>query len=265
MTRSSESLSDLCLKRLCSLIEIDQKHWKNYLRAGFSRFWFNPDENRRRCCEISSHLRGNSTLHSPYDLLIEDPPILFVDYLLTNFQFNPMVSEKLLNYLTENHCLNDFTLNLFSGSVFYLRRLSINVKYLTPLSSNIFGQHPHLVELEIICKDSPSMNRQLAERLCPPRTTKLEEIYSVYGGSLLRNVLYGIETPEIQFLHIHSRTDSSSILHHEVLNNILSHLDKNVLLRLKRLAILNYKRDQQPLINASAGKPVLQSLEIDRW
>jgi hypothetical protein len=150
--------------------------------------------------------------------------------------------------------LNDFTLALFSSNVTCLKRFVINIKYLSRLQCHILNQHPNLIELEIIFKDSNSnrtinnmTNEIFYQHICPSIYSKFDDIYTIYSPFILHQKYSRIQTesrrPSVSNNHLlpHLPNSSDEFSHHKLLNGIFNNLNPVTIQRLKILSLSHYK------------------------
>jgi hypothetical protein len=149
--------------------------------------------------------------------------------------------------------LNDFTLTLFSSNVTCLKRLVLNVIYLSRLQCHILNQHPYLNELEIIFKDptcnrtNNSTNELFYQQICPSINSKFDDIYTIYGPLMLHH------------LHCQSQT------HQKLLNTILNSLHPLTFKRLKVLNIAHYKFFAAHHLTAARKHSLVDMSPLTKW
>jgi hypothetical protein len=149
--------------------------------------------------------------------------------------------------------LNDFTLTLFSSNVTCLKRVILNVKYLSRLQCHILHQHSSLIELKIIFKESNfnrsnmTTNELFYQYICPSIDSKFDEIYSIYGPLIFHHLHCRSQTElsrislSNRYLFQRSPTLSEGFSHQKLFNTILNNLHPLTFERLKILNIAHYK------------------------
>ena len=163
------------------------------------------------------------------------------------------MSERLSNHLVRYNQLNDLTLTYFSSHVTYLKRVTLNVKYLSRLQCHILNQHPYLVELKILFKDSsvyrPNVltSELFYQKICPSINSKLGDIYAIYGPLILHH-LYSQSQLDLarislsnRYLFQRSPSLSEGFTHQKLFNTLLNSLHPLTYERLKILNIAHYK------------------------
>ena len=249
MVDSPDRLCTLCLRKISSALQADQHRWKQYVEACIAGIY--RDEQHQSTPSLANqqkrkYHRGEhgqadddasvQPMDDSSDEMASRYPPLFLEHFLQGLcPLNSTLSERLATYLVQHDLLNDFTLTLFSSNVTCLRRVLINVKYLSRLQCHIFNQHPNLVELELVFKDSNRTmnvpNERFYQRICPSNLSNVEDIYAAYGPFILP--------------HGRRRTSASSLSdefsHHKLLNVILTHLHPLTIARLKVLSLSHYK------------------------
>jgi len=166
------------------------------------------------------------------------------------YPLNSILSERLINYLIRHNQLNDFTLTLFSSNVTCLKRITLNVKYLSRLQCHILNQHSHLIELKIIFKESRSnnsTNELFYQHICPSINSRFDEIYTIYGPLIFHHLHCRSQTDltrislSNRYLFQRSPILSESFSHQKIFNTILNNLHPLTYERLKILNISHYK------------------------
>ncbi len=149
--------------------------------------------------------------------------------------------------------MNDFTLTFFSSNVTCLKRIVLNVKYLSRLQCHILNQHPYLIELKIIFKDSNfnrsnnTTNELFYQHICPSINSKFDDIYTIYGPLILHHLHCQSQADLIRislsnrYLFQRSPTLSDGFSHQKLFNTILNNLHPLTFERLKILNIAHYK------------------------
>ena len=263
MVDSPEKLSAICLRKFAALLKSDQRIWKQQISESIERTYREAqqhghlqwnDRQRRK------HHRGEpcqvdeQSVDDASSNILNRRDVLFLDTFLRGLcPLNATLSERLVNYLVRHDQLNDFTLTLFSPTVTFLKRLVINVKYLSRLSCHVLRQHPNLLELEITFKDSNpyrtilTTNEVFDQHICPSIHSTFEQIYTTYGPYFLRHTYpsasIDIRRPSASNQHPLQRLNNSSdeFSHHKLLNSILCNLHPLTIERLRVLSLAHYK------------------------
>ncbi|CAF1291380.1 unnamed protein product [Rotaria sordida] len=268
MVDNPDKLCTICLRKFSSLLKSDQLIWKKQLEEQVDKVYceekqqakLNLTEQQKR-----KHHRGESCrideelpiqiINNSYDKIIfHHNQKLFIEYFLRGYcPLNSILSEHLVNYLTTHDQLNDFTLSLFSSNATCLKRFVINVKYLSRLQCHILNQHPNIIELDIIFKDSNSnrtinmTNEMFYQHICPSIYSKFDEIYTLYGPFILHHIHSRIQT-ESRRSSISNNSllqnlpnSSDEFSHHKLLNGIFNNLHPMTIERLKILSLSHYK------------------------
>jgi hypothetical protein len=173
---------------------------------------------------------------------------LFLErFLHGQCQLNSILTERLATYLVKHNQLNDFTLTLFSSRVTCLKRLVLNVKYLSRLQCHILNQHAYLTELELIFKDSNNTrtNDLFYQFVCPPIDAKFDDIYTTYGAFVLNDVRSSTHVKDSltsnQYLFPRSSHLAEGFSHQKLLNIILNSLHASTYGRLRSLKVAHHK------------------------
>jgi hypothetical protein len=273
MVDNPDKLSRICLRKFSSLLKSDQLIWKKQIEEHVDKYYREEknqsisnltDEQKRK------HHRGESfridedlpipSMEYLSNEIILHNQTLFIEYFLRGHcPLNSILSEHLANYLITHDQLNDFTLTLFSSNVTCLKRFVINVKYLSRLQCYILNQHPNLIDLEIIFKDSNS-NRTIHmtdevfyQHICPSIYSKFDEIYAIYGPFILHHKYARLttESRRASLSNNHNNNNnnmlqrlpnsSDEFSHHKLLNGIFNNLHPLTIERLKILSLSHYK------------------------
>jgi hypothetical protein len=259
MVESPDRLRIICFRKFSSLLKSDQLIWKKQIEEYVDKFYREEkthstinDQQKRK------HHRGESfrtdeelTTHS---MNYSHHQTLFIEYFLQGFcPLNSILSEHLANYLVTHDQLNDFTLSLFSSNVTCLKRFVINVKYLSRLQCHILNQHPNIIELEIIFKDSNSnrtvnmINEIFYQHICPSIDSKFDDIYAIYSPFILHHK-YSLSQIEPRRSSVSNTSSlqrlpysSDEFTHHKLLSGIFNNLNPVTSERLKILSLSHYK------------------------
>ena len=144
-------------------------------------------------------------------------------------------------------------LTFFSSNATCLKRILLNVKYLSRLQCHILNQHPYLIELKIIFKDSNSnrsnniANELFYQHICPSIHSSFDDIYTIYGPFILHNLHCRSEADlkrislSNRYLFQRSPVLSEGFSHQKLFHTILINLHPLTFERLKILNIANYK------------------------
>ncbi|UJR15422.1 hypothetical protein I4U23_002367 [Adineta vaga] len=233
MVDNPDKLNVICLRKFASLLNTDQYIWKQ-----------NIEENIENIIVEENNPLKRKDYHQNF----------FLDYFRHGYcPLNSFLSEQLVQYLVTNDHLNDYTLSLFSSNVTCLKRLILNVKYITRLQCHIFNQHPNLIELNIIFKDCNS-NRNNSktsqffyQHICPSIDSTADEIYTVYSPLIFHHKYSRIQNNSRRTSASspsstqHLRNSSDEFSHDKVLYGILSNLHPKTIESLKRLSLSYYK------------------------
>jgi hypothetical protein len=267
MVDNPNKLSRICLRKFSSLLKSDQIIWKKHIEEHVDKYYREEnsqlisnltDEQKRKhhrgeTCRIDEELTIPSIDYSYNEIMFHNQT-LFIEYFLRGYcPLNSILSEHLANYLVTHDQLNDFTLSIFQSNVTSLKRFVINVKYLSRLQCHILNQHPNLIELEIIFKDSNSnrtinmKNEVFYQHICPSIYSKFEEIYTIYSPFVLHQKYSRLQTESrrtsISNTNILQSLPNSSdeFSHHKLLNGIFNNLHPVTIERLKTLSLSHYK------------------------
>jgi hypothetical protein len=173
--------------------------------------------------------------------------------------------------------LNDFTLTLFSSNVTCLKRLVLNVIYLSRLQCHILNQHPYLNELEIIFKDptcnrtNNSTNELFYQQICPSINSKFDDIYTIYGPLMLHHLHCQSQTEAKElsssnrYLFQRSPSLSEGFSHQKLLNTILNSLHPLTFKRLKVLNIAHYKFFAAHHLTAARKHSLVDMSPLTKW
>ncbi|CAF2139927.1 unnamed protein product [Rotaria magnacalcarata] len=267
MVDTPDKLCIICLRKLSSLLKADQFLWKKQIEEHVDRVYceeiqqaklnVNDEQKRKHHRGESSRTDGESAIQSidnSDDKILFNSSRLFIEYFLRGYcSLNSILTEHLVNHLVTNDQLNDFTLSLFSSHTTSLKRLVINIKYLSRLQCHLFNQHPNIVELEIIFKDSNSnrtinmTNEVFYQHICPSLYSNFDDIYTIYGPFILHHKYSRSPTesrrPSLTNNPILRNLPNSSdeFSHHKLLNGIFSNLHPITIDRLKILSLSHYK------------------------
>ena len=249
MVDSPDRLCTLCLRKISSALLADQHRWKQYVQSCIAKIY--QDEQHPSTSSLTIHQKrkyhrgehgqvdDDASVQpmddSSTDMTSRYPPLFLEHFLQGLCPLNSTLSERLATYLVQHDLLNDFTLALFSSNVTCLKRVVINVKYLSRLQCHVFNQHPTLVELELVFTDphrtANLANERFYQRICPSSLSNIEDIYAAYGPFMLP--------------HGRRRASATSLSdefsHHKLLNAILTHLHPLTIARLKVLSLSHYK------------------------
>ncbi|CAF4620627.1 unnamed protein product, partial [Rotaria sp. Silwood2] len=267
MVDNPDRLCIICLRKFSSLLKSDQLIWKKQIEEQVNRVYceekqqdkFNLIEQQKR-----KHHRGETcrtdeelpiqTINNTDDKIILHNQRLFIEYFLCGYcPLNSVLSEHLVNYLVRHDQLNDFTLSLFSSNSTCIKRFVINVKYLSRLQCHILNQHPNIIELDIIFKDSNSnrtinmTNEGFYQHICPSLYSKFDEIYTIYSPFILHHIYSRIQTESRRnsltnnSLLQNLPNSSDEFSHHKLLNGIFNNLQPITIERLKILSLSHYK------------------------
>jgi hypothetical protein len=267
MVDNPDTLNRICLRKFSSLLKSDQLIWKKQLEEYVDKYYreetnqltsnFTDQQKRKHLRSESFRTDEELTTHpidySSHEILLHNHR-LFIEYFLHGYcPLNSILSEHLVNYLITHDQLNDFTLSLFSSNVTCLKRFVINVKYLSRLQCHILNQHPNLIDLEIIFKDSNSnrtinmTNEVFYQHICPSIYSKFDEIYTIYGPFILHHRYSRLQTESrrssasnVNFLQSLPNS-SDEFSHHKLLNGIFNNLHPVTIERLKILSLSHYK------------------------
>lgn len=166
---------------------------------------------------------------------------------------NYTLSERLADYLVRYNRLNDFTLSLFTSNLTCLKRIVLNVKYLSQLQCHILQEHQNLVDLKIIFKESnndrlnPKVNELFYQHICPSFYSKFDDIYKIYGPFILHHLYEQSQTnsnrQSLSNRYLFQRSPSllEGFSHQKIFNTILNSLHPLTYERLKTLTITHYK------------------------
>ncbi|CAM2719778.1 unnamed protein product [Rotaria socialis] len=267
MVDTPDKLCIICLRKLSSLLKADQFLWKKQIEEHVDRVYceeiqqaklnVNDEQKRKHHRGESSRTGGESAIQSidnSDDKSLYNNPRLFIEYFLRGYcSLNSILTEHLVNHLVANDQLNDFTLSLFSSHTTSLKRLVINIKYLSRLQCHLFNQHPNIVELEIIFKDSNSnrtinmTNEVFYQHICPSLYSKFDDIYTIYGPFILHHK-YPRSPAESRRPSLTNNpilrnlpNSSDEFSHHKLLHGIFSNLHPITIDRLKTLSLSHYK------------------------
>jgi hypothetical protein len=269
MVDNPDKLTRICLRKFSSLLKSDQLIWKKQIEEHIDKY-YREQTNHLTSSNLTDqqkrkYRRGESSCRTDEELtfqsmdylsneIIGHNQTLFIEYFLRGYcPLNSILSEHLANYLVTNDQLNDFTLSLFTSNVTCLKRFVINVKYLSRLQFDILNQHPNLIELEIIFKDSNSnrtinmTNEIFYQHICPSIYSRFDEIYTIYSPFILHHKYARLPTesrrPSISNNHSLQYLPNSSdeFSHHKLLNGIFNNLHPLTIDRLKSLSLSHYK------------------------
>ena len=247
MVDSPETLRAICLKTFVQLLRADQQIWRTYLQENLEQPSPIDQQKRKQHRGESFSYLSSSSSSSSFPPPRKDRS-LFLDYFRRGYcPLNVLLSDRLLITLFRYDQLNDFTLRLFSGDVTCLKRLIIPIKSITRLSFDIFQQHPNLIELEIISKDSSAS-------ICPSNQSNFNDIIDVYGSNATRRR----SSRAASICHDDLPAMSDEYSDQKLLNGILTHLHPLTIERLKSLSLTNVK-----FFNGSASTPTRKYSIVD--
>ncbi|CAF1535141.1 unnamed protein product [Adineta ricciae] len=234
MVDNPDKLNVICLQKFVSLLKSDQLIWKKQLEEDIENIQHNQNRYSRQLLNY----------HQPH----------FLQYFRHGFgPLNSMLSDHLINYLATNDHLNDYTLSLFSSNITCLRRIAINVKYLSRLQCHIFNQHPHLIQLDITFQDhnsirtNPKAIELFYQHVCPSIDSSFDKIFNVYSPMILHHKYSSLQhesrraSTSSNSPSIYTLWSSEEFSHHKILNEILSNIHPMTIERLKSLSLSHYK------------------------
>ena len=274
MVDNPDTLNRICLEKFLSLVKSDQLIWKKQIEEYVDKYYREEKSQQKNLSEQQKrkYHRGESfrldeeessssssiistTPSSSNEILFFHNQKFFIEYFLHGYcPLNSILSEKLANYLIINDQLNDFTLSIFSSNITCLKKFIINVKYLSRLQCHILNQHPNLIDLEIIFKDSNTnrtinmTNEIFYQHICPSIYSKFDDIYTIYGPFILHHKysrlnLESRRTSSVSNTNFLQSLPNSSdeFSHHKLLNGIFNNLHSLTIERLKCLSLSHYK------------------------
>ncbi|CAF3983437.1 unnamed protein product, partial [Adineta steineri] len=262
MVDNPDKLCTICLRKFASLLKYDELIWKKQIEQCIDQIYqeekgqstLNDQRKRKyhRTDEENITLPTNFSIYEAQFKSINRSSFL-EQFLRGICPLNSILSERLANYLVRHNQLNDFTLTFFSSNITCLKRIVLNVKYLSRLQCHMLNQHPYLTELKIIFKDTNSnrsnntTNELFYQHICPSINSKFEDIYTVYGSLILHHLYCRLQTDSTRislsnrYLFQRSPTLSEGFSHQKLLNSILNSLHPSTFERLKILNIAHYK------------------------
>lgn len=261
MVEDPDKLNTICLRKFSSLLKSDQLIWKKQIEEYIDKHYREqnhqsglnlPDQQKRKqhrgeSFHIDEELPTHSIDHTSNEIRFSNHN-LFIEYFLRGYcPLSSMLSEHLANYLITHDQLNDFTLSIFSSNVTCLKKFVINVKYLSRLQCHILNQHPNLIELDIIFKDSNSnrtinmTNEVFYQHICPSIYSNFDEIYTTYASFLLHHIYSRRSSISNTNILQNLPNSSDEFSHHKLLNGIFNNLHPVTIQRLKILSLSHYK------------------------
>ncbi|CAF3632366.1 unnamed protein product [Rotaria socialis] len=266
MVDNPDKLREICLRKFVSLLKYDEFIWKKQIEGCINQIYEKEKSQsslngqRKRKYNTTDDDDDNSTLVQKVDYSIYETqlkcnnrPSFLEQFLRGICPLNAILSERLVDYLVRQNQLNDFTLTLFSSNVTSLKRIVLNVKYLSQLQCHILQQHSNLSEIKIIFKDlnnnrsTHEVNKLLYQHICPSLYSKFDDIYTVYGPLVLHH-LRGQSPENLNRISLFNRylfQRSPALLegfsHQRIFNTVLNSLHPLTFQRLKILNIAHYK------------------------
>ncbi|UJR31306.1 hypothetical protein I4U23_018804 [Adineta vaga] len=299
MVDNPDKLCTICLHKFVSLIKYDELIWKKQIEHYVDKIYRDEknqsslnDQRKRKYYRTDEERSTDQTIDvSVYESQLESHrrSSYLEQFLLGLCPLNTILSERLSHHLVRHNQLNDFTLTFFSSNVTCLKRIILNVKYLSRLQCHILNQHPYLNELKILFKESNnsrsnvSTNELFYQHICPSKTSKLEDIYTIYGPLILHQLYCQSQgdLPRIslvnRYLFQRSPTLSEGFSHQKLFYTILNSLHPLTYQRLKILNIAHYKFfaayhstvtrkhslvDMSPLTKCSTNSPPIMTTSV---
>lgn len=291
MVDHPDKLCIICLRKISTLLKSDQLIWKKQIEEHVDKFYreelqqsqLSSNEQQKRkhhrgeSCRTDEELPTQSSSNI-YDKVLINNHKFFIEYFLHGHcPLNSILSEHLVNYLVTNDQLNDFTLSLFSSNVTCLKKLIIDVKYLSRLQCHLLNQHPNITELDIIFKDSNTnrtinmTNEAFHQHICPSIYSKFDDIYSIYGPFILHHKYSRPQnesrrssiTSDLLLKNLPNSSDEFS--HHKLLNGIFSNLHPTTVERLKALSLSHYKFFAATHSTASRKHSLIDMSPLTKW
>jgi hypothetical protein len=261
MVDNPDKLNRICLRKFSSLLKSDQFIWKKQIEEQVYQHYQEQtnqstiDQQQRKHHRSESFRIDDELSVQSMDYSIIRNQTLFLEYFLHGYcPLNSILSEHLVNYLITHDQLNDFTLSIFKANVTCLKRFVINVKYLSRLQCHILSQHPNLIELEIIFKDSNSTrtihmtNGNFYQHICPSIDSTFNDIYTIYGPFILHHKYSRLQSDSRRASASNNNNlleclpnSSDEFSHHKLLNGIFTNLHPMTIERLKLLSLSHYK------------------------
>lgn len=262
MVDTPDKLCAICLRKILSLLKYEELRWKKQIEECVEQICrieknqsISVDHRKRK------YPRTDDEPSNPINHLIDynayerklhsNTRSLFLEqFLRGHHPLNSTLSERLANELVRHNQLNDFTLALLSSNVTCLKRLTLNVKYLSRLECHRLNQYSSLIELKILFKEftvNRMTNDSFYQHICPSIESNFEDIYSIYGPLIFHhlhcqspNELNRISLSN-RYLFQRSPTLSEGFSHQKLFHAILNHLHPLTYERLKSLHIAHYK------------------------
>ena len=262
MVDNPEKLCKICLQKFTSLLKSDELIWKKQLEECLDQIYrtdknqsaLNDQKKRKFYRTDEDNLTQRIDYNTYEKKLKSNTQYLFINRFLHGIcPLNSILSERLIDYFVRNNQLNDFTLSIFSSNITCLKRIILNVKYLSRLQCHILSQHSSLIEIKILFKDSNSTrinnttNEFFYQYICPSITSKFEDIYSIYNSLIYHHLYYRSQTDltrisqSNRYLFQRSPTLSEGFSHQKLFHTILNNLHPLTFERLKILHIAHYK------------------------
>ncbi|CAF0853800.1 unnamed protein product [Adineta ricciae] len=299
MVDSPEKLCTICLHKFVGLIKYDESLWKKQIERCVDQIYQEEknqaslnDQRKRKYNRTDEDPIGQTIDFNAYETQLQsyNRSSYLEQFLRGICPLNAILSERLSNHLVRYNQLNDFTLTYFSSHVTYLKRVTLNVKYLSRLQCHILNQHSYLVELKILFKDSnvyrPNVltSEIFYQKICPSINSKLEDIYTIYGPLILHH-LYSQSQLDLarislsnRYLFQRSPSLSEGFTHQKLFNTLLNSLHPLTYDRLKILNIAHYKFfaayhstlqrkhslvDMSPLTKCSTNSPSIVTTSVN--
>lgn len=262
MVDNPDKLCAICLRKILALLKYEELRWKKQVEECVEQVYrieksqSISNDHRKRKYPRTDDEPSNSISHlidfNTYERKLHNNPrsIFLKQFLHGIHPLNSTLSERLANELVRNNQLNDFTLTLLSSNITCLKRLTLNVKYLSRLQCHRLNQYSSLIELKILFKEFHSTrmtNESFYQYICPSIESNFEEIYSIYAPLIFHhlhcqssNELNGLSHTN-RYLFQRSPTLSEGFSQQKLFHTILNDLHPLTYERLKTLHIAHYK------------------------
>lgn len=263
MVDNPEKLCTICLRKVVSLFKYEEVRWKKQIEEcveQICRIEKNQsilNEQRKRKYPRTDEDYDNTNIDHLIDFSVYQrklhhiPRSFFLEQLLRGIHpLNSILSERLAEDLVRHNQLNDFTLTLLSSNITCLKRITLNVKYLSRLECHRLNEYSSLIELKILFKEFNSNrtnNESFYQYICPSIDSKFDEIYSIYGPLIFHHLHCQSSTESSRmalsnrYLFQRSPTLSEGFSHQKLFHTILNNLHPFTYERLKVLHIPHYK------------------------
>lgn len=263
MVDNPEKLCTICLRKVVSLFKSEELRWKKQIeecveqicRIEKNQSILNDQRKRKYPRTDEDHHESSISHLIDFNVYQRKLHRTSRSFFLEQFRhgihpLNSTLSERLAEDLVRQNQLNDFTLTLLSSNITSLKRLILNVKYLSRLECHRLNQYSSLIELKILFKESNSNrmnNESFYQHICPSIESKFDEIYSVYGPLIFHHLHCQSSTDfnrmsmSNRYLFQRSPTLSEGFSHQKLFHIILNNLHSLTYERLKVLHIPHYK------------------------